>query len=345
MEVYNKIKDKLNNSIFGELLKKDSITDISFNGSDIFYMDTLNGRIHFKKEINYEEIKNLIKDIANLLDINFSISSPLLDVSFLNYRLNAIHESISKKNYQKRLVFSIRIFSNELKIANNNEFFDKKLFNLILFFLKLKFSFCICGNPSCGKTEFQKYLINLFSENERIVIIDSINELDFNYSNSDVTLLVPNKQKFSNINDLIKISLRLNPDYLILAEARGEEFVEVFKSSLTGISTITTIHSNNIDQLISRLLFILKNSNENIDFVNKDNLLNIFNIIVFVNKKMIGLQIKRYISEIYLSFENKNYVIYKSDYVNKNFYKFPINFVKLYKNLLLKNNVERIFYE
>lgn len=317
-----KVIDRLNNSCFAELLNVDSITDISYNGEKIYYLDNFKGRQLYDKKIEYDEIRNLIKDITNFLDINFSISNPIVDVSFLNIRLNVVHESISKKYGNKRLIFSIRKFSKEIRITNNNDFFDEKLFEFFKFILKNKLSIIIYGEPSSGKTEFQKYLLKMFENNERLVIIDTINELDLDYKNSDVSIMIPEKSRFCNVNNLIKTSLRLNPDYLILAEARGDEFLDVYNSLLTGISTITTMHAKTGLSLISRIKFLLQKNDINMNIFEQDIYENI-NVLIGVKKEFTNGRVKRYINEILIS-DGKDYKkIYKEEKGVRKFYKLP----------------------
>lgn len=317
-----KVIDRLNNSCFAELLNVDSITDISYNGEKIYYLDNFKGRQLYDKKIEYDEIRNLIKDITNFLDINFSISNPIVDVSFLNIRLNVVHESISKKYGNKRLIFSIRKFSKKIRISNNNDFFDEKLFEFFKFILKNKLSIIIYGEPSSGKTEFQKYLLKMFENNERLVIIDTINELDLDYKNSDISIMIPEKSRFCNVNNLIKTSLRLNPDYLILAEARGDEFLDVYNSLLTGISTITTMHAKTGLSLISRIKFLLQKNDINMNIFEQDIYENI-NVLIGVKKEFTNDRVKRYINEILIS-DGKDYKkIYKEEKGVRKFFKLP----------------------
>ena len=69
-----------------------------------------------------------------------------------------------------------------------------------------------------------------------IKLNDLINELDINYNpNVDITCLVTDLKQGIDLKELVKLSLRYCPDYVVLAEARGAEFEDVLTSSLSGI--------------------------------------------------------------------------------------------------------------
>lgn len=327
---------------FLDLLEREEITDISYNGNEIFYMDSKSGRKKYEKEINYDIIKDFIRDIANFLDQSFSVSSPILDVSFLNLRLNAIHDSICKKNGEKKICFSIRKFSSKIRILNDGKFFPKEINNFLDYILAKKSSIVITGLPGSGKTEFQKYLLTLFKNNERIIVIDSINELDIK-TNCDTTFLIPEKLKFSSVEDLIKASLRLNPDYIVLAEARGKEFKNVYESLLTGLSTITTLHSKDCESSLNRMVYLLKDKNNSEKEI-LNNLKEHIDFIFNIDKKEVNNSVVRYIKEIYLIYKSKNYLIY-SNYKTPQIIKLPKEYISENYEILKKMNVSEVFYE
>ena len=101
----------LENSFLKELLSKEDITDISYNGQDIFYVDNYLGRLKSDISINKQAAKDFVRQIANLSEKQFSYQIPKLDVSFGKYRFNAVHQSISRKKNEECVCFSIRIAS------------------------------------------------------------------------------------------------------------------------------------------------------------------------------------------------------------------------------------------
>ena len=283
-----KIGGLLSDCFISELLENPYVTDISYNGSEIYYLDNRYGRCKFKSDITSEDIYAFLRQLSNLCDSSFSLSQPILDVSFLNYRLNAVYKNICRKKGEKVLTFCLRKFNlNKILINEKSMFTSVKILKFLGFAVKMKKSILIGGATSSGKTELQKYLINQLVNNERVIIIDTINELDINYNPEvDITCLITDSKQNVDLRDLVKLSLRYNPDYVILAEARGAEFEDVLTSSLSGISTITTIHAKSVDTIVERAINLIQINNKNLDYDTiRNSILMHFDILIYVEKK------------------------------------------------------------
>ena len=156
----------IENSFLRPLLEIESITDISFNGESIFYMDNILGRRKFKETITPEQAMDFIRQIANLSERQFSVTSPTLDITVSKYRINAQHSSVVKLRDIKTVSFAIRIAPKEIRVKDDKKFMDAKAKKILLDALKEKNSIVISGPTGSGKTELQKYLI-LCSGTER----------------------------------------------------------------------------------------------------------------------------------------------------------------------------------
>ena len=285
-----KIGGLLSDCFIHELLENPYVTDISYNGSEIYYLDNRKGRCKFDTEVTNDEIYSFLRQLSNLCDSSFSLSQPILDVSFLNYRLNAVYKNVCRKSGEKVLTFCIRKFNlNKIMIDEKSNFASLSILKFLSFAVKKKLSILIAGPTSSGKTELQKYLINQLNNNERVIVIDTINELDINYnSNVDITCLVTDFKQGIDLKELVKLSLRYCPDYVVLAEARGAEFEDVLTSSLSGVSTITTIHAKSVDTIIERAINLVQINNKNLNYETiKDSILMHFDLLIYVEKKIL----------------------------------------------------------
>ena len=94
----NKIVTFFEESFLKDLLANEKVTDISYNGQDIFYVHNDFGRQKSEISIDKQTAKDFIRQIANLSEKRFSYANPELDVSFGRYRFNALHQSICRKN-------------------------------------------------------------------------------------------------------------------------------------------------------------------------------------------------------------------------------------------------------
>lgn len=305
-------------SFLSSLIKDEDITDISFNGKDIFFQHNLKGRNKFVSEYTYADCVDFIRHISNLCETQFSFSEPILDITISNYRINAVHSSIGRKYDDKVISFSIRIASKVNRVMNDNGFMSKEIANFIENILIEKNSIVIGGTTGCGKTELQKYLIQKMANNTRIIVIDNVQELDLVSPINDIDFTCwksdESRHLLSNDN-LIKNALRSNPDWLIIAESRGKEMKSILDSAMSGHPIITTIHCNSIEQMPSRItrMIQLNNTSESYDRILCD-VVNTFRYFIFLEKTTDNGQVRRFISKIgvFYSESNKMKVIYEN---------------------------------
>ena len=314
----------LESSFISSLLEIEDVTDISYNGSDFYYVTNLGGRKKSDIKVEHQTVKDFLRQIANITEKQFSFSVPNLDVSFGKYRLNATHQSIGRLNDDGVVTFSLRIASDKPRINDNSDFFTPEIARLLHFILSKRLSIVIGGITGSGKTEFQKYLIRNMPVNERVLVIDNVMELD-QVRNEDIDLTcwqVIEDNGNASAPVLIKNALRNNPDWLIVAEARGEEMMNVLDSAMTGLPIITTLHCYDAYSMPLRMgRMVLKNSSK-LDY--EETLNDIyyhFHFFIYLRKEMVRGVIKRYISEIhYVDNSGKRLEIYKRK-KNKRIYK------------------------
>lgn len=246
----------LEHSILGPLLKQDDITDITYNGESLFYQSTIAGRKKAAIQMTYKEAFQLIKQLANFMNVPFTYLDPIVEISVMHYRIFAVGPSISRKHFQPSLSFAIRIHAlpgqNLYRFLTENSRWRK----LFQFLISQRVSFVIAGKTGSGKTQLQKELLGLISEAQRVIVLDNILELDgIDIPHLDVTIWQISRSY--DFQQMITGALRSHPDWLLIAESRGEEFKEVLRSVKTGHPIITTLHSDDIDHIYPRMISML----------------------------------------------------------------------------------------
>lgn len=248
---------------------KDSITDISYNGTVFYALDNDIGRYKLDINVDNESIYNLIKKIANYMLKPFSIKNPILDVSFNNFRLSAVHPLVARCNNQKVITFSLRMIAPILRIKINDPSLCMiETHELLKALVKSYNTILISGQTGSGKTELQKYLISFVNSNDRLIIIEESYETHLKeiFPNLDITTWLCDTNEIDKLSSLIRLSLRNNPDWLIIAETRGQEAYDVIQAAMTGHSAITTIHSESCEYTLDRIIQLCK---KKIDFDEK----------------------------------------------------------------------------
>ena len=332
-------KDELINyieqSFLKDLLVMENVTDISYNGTNIYYVSNISGRQKYPYFISANIIKDFLRQLANITEKQFSYLNPILDVNVGRYRINAVNQTIGRIGLDECHTFSIRVASRKRKINHDEEFMNEKLENLFDVLIANHISIVISGVTGVGKTEFQKYLVSRMEENERILVIDNTIELAFldDSNRLDITLWQADERNIeSSISNLIKNGLRNNPDWMIISEARGKEMSDVLNSAMTGIPIITTIHSLDAKSGPGRMARMVMNGEERINY--EDIVSNInYHFRFFVHlKKYIDKSsiVHRYISSIVQFDDNGTYYeIYHDNLKEKKYQKLSKDFINL----------------
>ena len=246
----------IENSFIGPLLKDPEITDVSYNGVSFFYVHNEKGRLKANIKASNDEVMNFIRQIANFSEKQFSYTIPSLDVSIGKYRLNAMHPSIVRVENDKSCSFALRISSKEFRIQPNSEFINEECEKFLVSCLENEKSIIIAGPTGSGKTELQKYLLSKLKKNTRVIVIDNVQELENLRQFDDLDLtswqVTPNNPNAS-MEELIRNALRSNPDWLVVAEARGKEMSEVLTSVMTGHPIISTVHAYSLEAIPKRI--------------------------------------------------------------------------------------------
>ena len=124
-------------------------------------------------------------------------------------------------------------------------------------FVKAGKNILVCGGTGSGKTTFLNVLSEFIPGTERVITIEDSAELQIKNISNLVRLETRNVNvegcKEITIRDLIKASLRMRPDRLIVGEVRGKEAIDMLQSVNVGHSAMTTVHANSVRDVVSRL--------------------------------------------------------------------------------------------
>lgn len=299
--------------------KKDNITDISYNGIDIFYVDNNAGRIKSDITFSQDEARDFIRQIANICEKQFSMTSPRLDVTIDKFRINAMHQSIGRVKDEQAVTFSIRIASKKIRIYDDEDFLTEEIKELFDVLMVSHQSIVLGGLPGSGKTELQKYLLTRLAKDQRAIVVDNVLELETirEYINYDLTMWQYNENNpNASLPLLIKEALRNMPDWLILAEGRGKEMLDILNSAVTGLPIITTLHAYDVHSIVIRMARMVMQNQENSRYEDVLNDIKYhFRYFVYLKReKDSSGVIKRYISSIlHLTPKGEAIEIYNND--------------------------------
>ncbi len=308
-----RLYEYVRSSFLAPLLDDEGISDITYNGKDLYYLHREYGRQKSPIECSQVMAYDFLRHIANLCEVQWSVRDPYLDVSVGPLRINGVFTSIGRINYQKSPTFAVRIAPQRLITYEEDENMPPLLLVLLKVFLHFEHSLVIAGATSAGKTELQKYLLSLLPNFTRVIVIDNLQELECVRSDTiDLTLWQIGSSEQYNYASLIKNALRANPDWLVVAEARGGEMLDALNCAMSGHPLIMTLHSLDINAVSSRMTRMVLSGDKNLDYniVYQDIILH-FPIIIFMKKttKSSG-EVARIISEVGIYLENEFHLLY-----------------------------------
>lgn len=269
--IYNSIK-KLD--ILQELLENPDITEIMVNGKDnIFYEKS--GYIekwnkHFDSEQKLADIAQRIAAMSNRM---VNEACPIVDTRLEDgSRVNIVLPPVAmdgpvitiRKFYDKPLTIDRLI---ELgSITEEAAHFLEKL-------VKSRYNIFISGGTGSGKTTFLNVLSDYIPDDERVITIEDSAELQLHNIKNLVRLEARMANSEGNnavaIRDLIKSSLRMRPDRIVVGEVRGAEALDMLQAMNTGHDgSLSTGHSNSPKDMLTRLeTMVLMGMNMPIDAI------------------------------------------------------------------------------
>lgn len=255
----------LEDSFLGEILKDEGITDIRFDGTKLTLQHNQKGYIRADFTPSREEIKRLVRRIADTQNKEFTHSQPILETEIGYLRVCAVHEAASPDG----ISLAIRVSRPRLALSSIKEMTSKKnedIEKLLKVLVQAGNNIVISGKTGAGKTELQKLLVGYIPDDQPIVLIEDTRDSHIKalYPEKDImswqTLLSEDRDKKITIQDLVKTSLRTNPIWTIVSETRGAEAADMLDSAKTDHSIITTIHAKGAMNIPSRFIPIIRQS-------------------------------------------------------------------------------------
>ena len=261
------------------LIKDPQIEDISHNGLNcpIFVWHRKFESIPTNITFTDDQVMNdFIVKLAHRSAKHISSARPILDAMLPEkHRLAA---TFMKEISQKGSTFCIRKFKADpfsivdlIRIGT----LDERIAAYFWLILEHKLSFMILGGTGSGKTSALNALLSLMSQNDKIVTVEEVLELtpplaNWTQLNSREGFQFGRGAAASiTLFDLVKVSLRFRPDYIIVGEVRGEEAHSLFQALATGHGGLCTMHANSLDNVFKRLISPPMNvSKEHISLMN-----------------------------------------------------------------------------
>lgn len=255
-EVFNSIKGL---GILEDLLEMDEVTEIMINGRNHIFIEKAGRIIPYDDSIESEErLQDIIQQIVAKTNRRVNESNPIVDTRLEDgSRVNVVLPPVALDG----AVITIRKFAKE-KITINQLIkwgtLTREVSDLLEKLVVAGYNIFVSGGTGSGKTTFLNVLSNFIPNDQRVVTIEDSAELQLKSVDNIVRLEArqANSQGENEITirDLIKTSLRMRPDRIIVGEVRGAEALDMVQSLNTGHDgSMSTGHGNSPKDMLTRL--------------------------------------------------------------------------------------------
>lgn len=247
--------------LLDSILADEDITEVMINGPDNIFVER-KGRLtrvdkHFKDE---QELRRVIDLIVGKAHREVSEANPIVDTRLEDgSRVNVVLSPIALSGS----TVTIRKFSKQPMTMEKLLEYDSITPEVAQFLQKLvkaRYNIFIAGGTGSGKTTFLNALSSYIPHDERIITIEDSAELQITQIPNIVRLETRNatassgESKKIDIQSLIRSSLRMRPDRIIVGEVRGAEALDMLQAMNTGHDgSLSTGHANSAEDMLSRL--------------------------------------------------------------------------------------------
>jgi pilus assembly protein CpaF len=302
------LREKIYNLVFGlgpiqDLVDMESISEIMVVSKDKIYIEKF-GVVEDSKRsfISDEALLTVIERIVAPAGRRVDRSSPMVDARLPDgSRVNAVIAPLAVKGP----CLTIRKFSKSpISMGRLIEFgaLDARLAEFMQATVAGKQNVVVSGGTGSGKTTILNALSSFISPKERIVTIEDTAELQLQQEHV-ITLEArpPNMEGKGevSIQDLVKNSLRMRPDRIIVGECRGAEALDMLQAMNTGHDgSMTTGHANAPREMISRLeTMVLMGTDMPVSAI-REQIVAAVSVIIQLNREPSGRRLVTYVSEV-----------------------------------------------
>lgn len=255
-QVYSSIRGF---GLLDSIIKDDTITEVMINGPKNIFIEQGGRLTKLDKQFESQrKLEDVIQRIVGLAGREVNQANPICDTRLPDgSRVNVVLPPIALCGP----TVTIRKFSKTpMTIEKLIEYgsITREIADKLQLLVKAKYNIFISGGTGSGKTTFLNALSNYIPKDERVITIEDSAELQIEGIENLVSLETRNANASGagqiTIRDLIKSSLRMRPERIIVGEVRGGEALDMLQAMNTGHDgSLSTGHANSTEDMLSRL--------------------------------------------------------------------------------------------
>ncbi len=293
-------------------LDDESVSEILINSFNDVYIERA-GKLEKTDASFYDEdsLYAAVRNIAQYVGRRIDEDEPILDARLPDgSRIHIVIPPCAKDG----IYMTIRKFGKEAVEMKDLIAFGALSVEMARFIhicVQMKRNLIVSGQTSSGKTTLLNAVSSFIPKDQRIIVIEDSSELQLQQPHAIRMEVLKNDRVHIDIRGLVKSSLRLRPDRVVIGEVRGPEALDLLQAMTTGHSgSMATLHANNPKQALSRLeTLIMMNKLEMPLIAIRSQVAGAIQIIVQASRLNDGSRKLTHISEVIGLDENGNYIV------------------------------------
>ena len=194
------------------------ITDIDFNGREIWLTNCKNERTMGDVNLTSEFVDQFTKRISNAVSKPFHKMAPVLEAETDTLRITIVHESVC----QGVRAFCIRKSLPTVRLTEESAidtgYASREMIDFLKSCVRARLNMVFAGNPGVGKTECAKFFSQYIPAKDRVITIEDTPEWHYSSVNPGKDCIEFKISPSMDYTQAIKTSLRLNPTWMFLSE-------------------------------------------------------------------------------------------------------------------------------
>ncbi|MFG3252596.1 CpaF family protein [Streptomyces sp. NPDC048172] len=264
------VDEALGLGVLEPLLEDGSITEIMVNGPDQIFVER-GGRVEQVpvRFASNEQLMQTIERIVSTVNRRVDESNPMVDARLPSgERVNVIIPPLSLTGATLTIRRFPRAYTLNELIALGT--LDEHLLSLLSGFVRARFNLIVSGGTGSGKTTLLNAMSALIPDHERIITVEDAAELQLQQQHvirlETRPANVEGKGQVT-VRDLVRNSLRMRPDRIIVGEVRGGETLDMLQAMSTGHDgSLATVHANTAEDALMRLQTLASMSEVEVPF-------------------------------------------------------------------------------
>lgn len=235
-QVYSSIRGF---GLLDSIISDDTITEVMINGHENIFIEKNGKVVKLDKQFESQRrLEDIIQRVVGLAGREVTLANPIVDTRLPDgSRVNVVLPPIALCGP----TMTIRKFSKTpMTIERLIQYgsITREIADKLELLVKAKYNIFICGGTGSGKTTFLNALSNYIPRDERVITIEDSAELQITRVDNLVSMETRNANSAGTgaitIRDLIKSSLRMRPERIVVGEVRGGEALDMLQAMNTG---------------------------------------------------------------------------------------------------------------